>query len=172
MSLKKSLFQNFSEENWEQLTVSGAFAKFTNSDCQSANETSEFDYLLVDQIEPKLGAIQPCFLIDYPIEQASLAKSKDSDPKFAERFELYFKGIELANGFSELLDPKVQRARFNKERDLSPILAEMPMPEAFLSDLGKIEKAGGIALGLDRFVMFLLELESVDQVVAFSPEDL
>ncbi|MDX2470250.1 MAG: EF-P lysine aminoacylase EpmA [SAR324 cluster bacterium] len=172
VDLPKSIKKYFLDAKWENLTLAQAFAKFTQSDSKKASKEGEFDFILVDQIEPNLGQNQPCFLIDYPIEQASLAKAKKTDSGLAERFELYVKGIELANGFSELLESEIQRERFCKERSHSKALLEMPMPEAFLKDIAKITKASGIALGLDRLVMVLLELKSIDQVVAFTPEDL
>ena len=158
--------------SWEKLTVTAAFEQHGKCSLGEAVKKEEFDFCLVDQIELNLGKAAPCFLTDYPISEASLAKAKETDPNFAERFELYFKGIELANGFSELVDSAEQRKRFIIEREKSPWLQEYPLPELLLSALDQIPKACGIALGFDRLVMFLLGLDHIQRAVAFGPNDL
>ncbi|MDH5353310.1 MAG: EF-P lysine aminoacylase EpmA [Gammaproteobacteria bacterium] len=111
------------------------------------------------------------FVTDYPLSQASLARVSERNPKFAERFELYYNGLELANGFSELTDASVQRQRFledNLQRQKFS-LPEYPLDERFLSALAAgLPDCAGVALGLDRLLMVLLELDSIDQVMSFS----
>jgi lysyl-tRNA synthetase class 2 len=103
---------------------------------------------------------------------AALARLKKDDPGYAERFELYLCGLELANGFSELIDPVEQRQRFQEaclvrgQRGVSPGV----LPERFLAELAAVPPSAGIALGLDRLVMLTLGAERIDQVVAFPPE--
>jgi lysyl-tRNA synthetase class 2 len=105
---------------------------------------------------------------------AALARRKSDDPSVAERFELYVGGMELANGFSELNDPVEQRQRFidaNLRRQHAGLPA-LPLPEPFLNDLGRMPPSAGIALGIDRLVMLLTGADSIDEVIAFSPESL
>src|SRR6185312_10872493 len=74
---------------------------------------------LVDRVEPGIAASdRGVFLVDYPATQASLARRKPGDPRFAERFELYVAGVELCNGFGELVDPVEQRARLEADQAL------------------------------------------------------
>jgi lysyl-tRNA synthetase class 2 len=161
-------------EPWERLTVAEAFAQYAPVSVNEALEKNMFDEVLVAHVEPNLGLDVPTFLYDYPSELGSLARLKPNDSRFAERFELYMDGIELANGFSELTNPNEQRHRFEKERD---IIREKrrdpgPMPELFLEDLTHISAAAGIALGIDRLVMLFCGAERIDEVVSFVPEDL
>ena len=84
----------------------------------AATENSKDTLLMLlfsQEIEPKIGQQRPCFVMDFPASQAALAKISDANPLVAERFELYFKGIELANGFHELTDSKEQLARFEQD---------------------------------------------------------
>ena len=137
-------------------------------------ETDQFDEILVEYIEPHLGFEKPTFLIDYPVSMASLARVHRDDSTVAERFELYMRGVELSNGFSELTDPVEQRHRFQLE--LKNIAIEggqqKKMPERFLDDIAKIDTAAGIAMGLDRLLIVLLGVKSLSDVVSFSYEDL
>jgi len=96
------------------------------------------------------------------------------DPTVAERFELYVAGLELANGFSELVDPEEQRARFRIEQEtiLLQGCTHGPLPEPFLAALKTMPPAAGIALGVDRLAMLFADTDSIDQVVAFTPEGL
>ena len=157
------------EEPWQRITVGEAFNKFADIDVNSALASGRYEEVLVEQVEPNLK--EPTFLYDYPVELASLARVRSD---VAERFELYLGGIELANGFSELVDPLEQRQRF--ERDREKIVAAGrdpgPMPERFLKSLDMMPDAAGIALGMDRLVMILTGAGSIDEVVSFVPEEL
>ncbi len=159
---------------WQKMTVHEAFLKYCSMTPEQALEQDRFDLLLVEKVEPELGVDIPAFLCDYPLELASLARPKPEDPDVAERFELYVAGVELANGFSELTDPLVQRSRFEEEyaqMDTEPERGKK-MPELFLKDLEKIESAAGIAMGLDRLFMLICGGNSLSEVVTFSPDDL
>ncbi len=126
--------------------------------------------LLAECVEPHLGTPAPAFLFDYPASQAALAKVRPGDPPVAERFELYISGIELCNGYHELLDPDELRRR---NRDQSAIRARegcRPLPEE--SRLLAAMEAGlpacaGVALGFDRLAMLALGETSLASVVAF-----
>lgn len=123
--------------------------------------------ILGERIEPHLGQAQPCFLTDYPLCMAALARAKTADPRVAERFELYVCGIELANAFVELNDAKIQRARFEADMVLKEKLygERYPLDEEFLQALTKMPDAAGIALGVDRLVMLAVGAENISDVL-------
>lgn len=162
------------DSDWERLTVADAFTRYCTVSAAEALEMDMFDQLLVEQIEPYLGQSAPTFLIDYPLELASLARPKPGQLKVAERFELYVAGIELANGFSELTDPDLQRKRFEEEyaKMEDERGRQKKMPECFLEDLGRIEQAAGIAMGMDRLFMLLSGSKKLEDAVSFAPEEL
>jgi len=159
---------------WEMISVNEAFDRFTNLTLKETLEMDVFDELMVERIEPNLGIKKPTFIYDYPIERSSFAKAKAEDPSLAERFELYMGGVEIANGFSELIDPDEQRKRFEIENNIRKRLSKpvYPLPEKFLNELGQMPPSAGIALGIDRLVMVFLDKDSIDDVVSFTPEDL
>jgi lysyl-tRNA synthetase class 2 len=159
---------------WEALSVRQAFQRYARSSMGEALEKGLFDELMVQEIEPKLGLEKPTFLYDYPAQRGALARLKLGDPAVAERFELYIGGLELANGFSELVDPEEQRRRFEKENENRRSMgkAVYSVPEKFLSELGEMPISAGIALGIDRLVMVFLNAPTIDDVVAFTPEEL
>src|SRR3989441_676063 len=107
-----------------------------------------FTQVLLERVEPALGIERPTFLTGYPASQAALAKLKTSDPRVAERFELYAGGLELANGFSELCDAREQRERLREEQELRRRLGRevFPLDEKVLSPLDGIGEAGRGAL--------------------------
>jgi lysyl-tRNA synthetase class 2 len=159
---------------FERLTVEEAFRRYAEGTVEKVLAAGRYEEVLVEQVEPHLGLGRPTFLYDYPASLASLARLKKDEPAVAERFELYLGGIELANGFSELVDPDEQRQRFIAERNLIFAAGRDPgpMPERFLQALTGMSAAAGIALGLDRLVMVLIGAESIDEVVGFVPEEL
>ncbi|MBP89057.1 MAG: EF-P lysine aminoacylase GenX [Planctomycetaceae bacterium] len=128
------------------------------------------NFLLAIFVEPNLGVECPQILYDYPAEQAALARVRDDDPPVAERFELYVNGVELANGYHELLDGDVLRQRnrlTNQQRDRE---RKYMLPEASLlldaMDAG-LPACAGVALGFDRLVMVAAGAKSIDEVLAF-----
>jgi lysyl-tRNA synthetase class 2 len=158
---------------WQHLTVKEAFSLFAGWEPKNPLDEDRFDLDMVEKVEPRLGYPAPCILADYPASQAALARLSPKDASVAERFELYWAGIELANGFSELTDPVEQRARFeavNAERGRRgrPVT---PLPTSFLASLSELGPCAGIALGVDRLVMLLAGSDHMDQVVAFPPEE-
>jgi lysyl-tRNA synthetase class 2 len=161
------------EGPWEYLRVEEAFERWAPIPLARALKDDDFDIIMVEHIEPRLGWTVPSFIYDYPISLGSLARSVPDDGRFAERFEFYIGGLELANGFSELCDPVEQRARFRK--DIAGRLAlgksTAPMPERFLESLGSMPEAAGIALGVDRLVMVMGGFSEIDSVVTFTPEE-
>ena len=126
--------------------------------------------LFSQHIEPAISQHKPCFVYDFPASQAALARLNPTNPKVAERFELYYRGVELANGFHELSDPQEQRERFaqdNLKRQQHGLPA-MALDENFLAALEYgLPPCAGVALGVDRLIMLALNCERLSQVLAF-----
>ncbi len=126
-----------------------------------------FSRVLVERIEPRLGIGCATILSDYPVSEAALARPCPADPRFAERFELYACGVELANAFGELTDAAEQRRRFEADmREKREIYGfDYPIDEEFLAALAFMPEASGAALGLDRLVMLAVGADRIDQVM-------
>jgi lysyl-tRNA synthetase class 2 len=105
---------------------------------------------------------------------AALARARKDDPSTAERFELYMARLEIANAFSELIDPKEQWERFERERAERERMGKpgYPLPGKFLDELSRVPACAGIALGVDRLVMLFADETDIGKVVAFTPEEL
>ena len=135
-----------------------------------------FSRIMVERIEPRLGAGASLVLDEYPAVEASLARRTPRDPRVAERFELYVAGVELANAFGELRDPAEQRRRLEAEMaEKARVYGERyPLDEDFLAALALMPEASGIALGFDRLVMLATGATRIEQVlwtpVAEAPE--
>lgn len=130
-----------------------------------------FSKVLVEHVEPNLGQGRLTVLFEYPAPEAALARAKSSDPRVAERFEVYACGVELANGFGELTDSDEQRRRFTaamneKQRRYRE---RYPLDEDFLAALTEMPQASGVALGFDRLVMLASGALRIDQVVWTPP---
>jgi lysyl-tRNA synthetase class 2 len=174
---KKVVYRNQEIElanSWERISVQEAFQRYSAISMAEALDRGLFDEIMVQDIEPKLGVGKPTFIYDYPAERRAMARLKQDDRTLAERFELYIGGLEIANAFSELIDAEEQRSHFlqeNAKRQASGKPA-YPMPEKFLEELGNMRPSAGIALGVDRLVMVFLNAATIDEVVAFTPEEL
>lgn len=157
------------QELWEKQTVSQAFIEHAGWDPAMKFDPDRFDLDLVTRVEPALPADRPVALIDYPAPLAALARRKPGDPWRAERWELYLGGVELANAYSELTDPAEQRARFEEANALRVRRGAKPYPidESFLAALAQMPPSGGIALGVDRLLMILADVDSLDGVLPF-----
>lgn len=176
----------------EMLTVSDAFREFARVDLLASISTDGtdrevlaaaaskivrvtpddtwsdiFSKVLVEHIEPRLGQGRLTVLYEYPAPEAALARVKPSDPRIAERFEVYACGVELANGFGELIDAHEQRRRFNDAMDEKQRRygERYPLDEDFLAAVAHMPPASGVALGFDRLVMLASGATRVDQVV-------
>jgi lysyl-tRNA synthetase class 2 len=177
---------------FETLTLADAFSRYVGADLlATANnpaalaaqagarlrdgETWEdlFFRLLLERIEPRIGRARPTFLTHWPAAQAALARRDPSDPRVAERFELFVCGIELANAFVELTDPAEQRARFEADRARRHALTgkdDWPLDEDFLAALESgLPACAGIALGFDRLAMLASGADRIDQVLWLPP---
>ncbi|MGY3240488.1 lysyl-tRNA synthetase class 2 [Bradyrhizobium sp. USDA 4472] len=180
----------------ELLTVAGAFEQFAGIDLLSTISGNEgnraalagaaadkvrvaqddtwsdiFSKILVEHVEPHLGQGRLTILFEYPSPEAALARVKASDPRVAERFEVYACGVELANGFGELTDVEEQRKRFTasmaeKQRRYGEAY---PLDEDFLAAVAAMPEASGVALGFDRLVMLASGATRIDQVVWTPP---
>ncbi|MBI4313076.1 MAG: lysine--tRNA ligase [Chloroflexi bacterium] len=130
---------------------------------------SIIDKLVGALIEPKL--IQPTFLVDYPVEMSPLAKAKPGDPRYVERFEAFIGGMEVANSFTELNDPIVQRQRFEDQERLRRQFGDEDfdrLDEDFLESLEYgMPPTGGLGVGIDRLVMVLTGQRSIRDVLLF-----
>ena len=126
--------------------------------------------LFSQHVEPKIGQERPCFVMDFPASQAALAKINSTNPLVAERFELYFKGIELGNGFHELTNGPEQLRRFEQDnaQRKNMGLDIMPIDKKFIAAINfGLPACAGVALGVDRLLMLVLRCSEIDQVIAF-----
>ena len=171
----------------ERLTVAEAFGRYAGVDLFSTIGRAEelarasgiamhagdswddvFFRIMFEKIEPRLGMGRPTILCEYPISMAALARAKHSDPRVAERFELYCCGVELANAFGELTDPAIQRARLQADLDDKERLygVRWPVDEDFLAALDHgLPQCSGIALGFDRLVMLATGASHIEEVM-------
>jgi len=121
-------------------------------------------------VEPTIGQQRPCFIYNFPASQAALAKINQEDPKVADRFELYFKNMELANGFNELTDASEQLKRFETDNQkrakmgLTQIAIDYNLIDALSFGM---EQCSGVALGIDRLIMLALEKSQIKDVISF-----
>ena len=144
------------------------FVSGLENDCDSW-----LQLLFTHLVEPKLNSEQPVFIYDFPSSQAMLAKVRPGKIKIASRFEVYYKRVELANGFHELNNPKEQRKRFNddlskrKKLNLPPI----PLDEKLLATLAKLPNCSGVALGIDRLLLLASNSTSLDEILCFREKE-
>jgi elongation factor P--(R)-beta-lysine ligase len=148
-----------------------------NNDIHVHDEITDQDtwlnLLMTHCIEPELGRDKPCVIYNFPASQAALARINADDPHTAARFEVYFQGMELANGFHELQDAEEQRKRFvaNNIKRQSLHQTTMPIDELFLSALTiGLPDCSGVALGVDRLVMLALGKQTLPDVTSFPIE--
>ena len=145
-----------------------AIAHHLNDPGLQDDKTEWLMYLFSFVLEPKLQDLT--FVYDFPAEQASLAKLNIKDPRVASRFEVYYRGTELANGFHELTDATEQRQRFMQDRVLRKKLgyAAVEIDEKFLQALTHgLPDCAGVALGIDRLVMLSLGATTIEEIVTF-----
>ena len=149
----------------QRLTVREAYVRWAGWDPVETWDQDRFDFDMATKIETNLPK-EPLFLTDYPAPAASLARLKSDDPRVAERWELYVDGIELANAFTELIDPVEQRRRFELAREERRALgeADYPLDEEFLDALVRMPPSGGVALGVDRLVMLACGVHDIADV--------
>lgn len=128
------------------------------------------DLILTHVIETRLGHCQPTFIYDYPASQAALAKVRDGEPALAERFEVFVEGLELANGYHELVNSTEQRRRFENDLEMRRRagLPQVPIDQRLLAALEHgLPECAGVALGIDRMVMLAAGTRDLADVLAF-----
>ncbi|MBI2389625.1 MAG: EF-P lysine aminoacylase GenX [Deltaproteobacteria bacterium] len=163
---------------FERLPLAAAFARHARMTEEQALSLASLDEerffrVLVEEVEPALAAGPPVALVDWPTAQASLARKKPGDPRVAERFELMAGGVELCNGFGELVDPREQRARFqaDQEERRRRGLPVYPIDERFVAALEEgVPPSAGNALGLDRLITLALGASTIGDVISFPAE--
>jgi len=161
----------------ERLTYREAFLRYAGIDpfenVAAADHDLHLDLLLTQKVEPHLGQDRPTILYDYPASQSALARIREDSPPVAERFELYVRGIELANGYHELLDPAVLRERNQANIELRQTDGKPQLPEESrllaAMDHG-LPPCSGCALGFDRLVMAATGAKTIQEVMAFPIE--
>ena len=121
-------------------------------------------------IEPVIAPKTPCFIYNFPASQAALARISKDDPRVAERFEVYYKGIELANGFHELNAPQDQLIRFKEDNRIRKLrgLEQMSIDQHFINSLEKLPNCAGVAIGIDRLIMLATEQTHINNVLSFA----
>tara|TARA_R110001592_G_scaffold37251_33_gene124444 strand:- start:4992 stop:5951 length:960 start_codon:yes stop_codon:yes gene_type:complete len=130
-------------------------------------------FIFSEIIEKNIGLSRPCFVYNFPIAQASLAKECVEDNRVAQRFECYFKGVELANGFNELTDADIQITRFEQDNSKRQQLGLITknIDENFIKALQSgLPQCAGVALGIDRLMMIALEKSAIEDVISFPIE--
>ena len=159
---------------WPRLSVKQAFLKSAGWDPVAAYDAERFDHDMATLVLPKLEAGRPTVLMEYPAAAASLARLKPGNPQVAERAEVFIGGLELANAYSELTDREEQQKRFAAEIEQIEHQQgrKIKMPESFIEAVGFMPECGGIALGMERLVMLLCDAGSIDEVTAFTAENI
>lgn len=184
---------------WEEITVVEAFRKYADIDLEpslrdglnpdasvlaqaaqaqgiAVGKADSWDdiffRIFLEKIETNLGLGAPTLLKEYPACMAALSRRSSRDPRFAERFEIYVCGLELANAFGELTDAKEQRRRFEADMALKEKIYGMryPIDDDFLKAVGMLPDCAGIALGFDRLAMLAAGVEAIDDVL-WAPMD-
>ena len=160
------------------LRVRDAYLRYAGWDPWEGDwDQDRFDFDMATKIEPAIKELGGgVFLMDYPPQAASLAKLTTARPTannsrpttYAERWEFYWDGMELANCFTELCDRDEQKLRFEKAKEARKLLkeADYPIDSEFIDCLPKIENAAGVALGVDRLVMVLTKMKEISAVRA------
>ena len=160
--------------DWRIMSVDEAFDTFTTTTTDSAIADNQFEELLVSQILPAIDKTVPLILYDFPVQLGGLARPKTSNTDRLERWELYIAGIEIANAYSELTDHNEyllshQRASERRRQRQQEIYPEDP--DFIDASKHGIPASGGIAFGVDRWLMMLADAKNLNEVIAF-PEKL
>lgn len=130
-------------------------------------------FIFTEIIEPTIGINEPCFVYNFPVAQASLAKISPQDARVAERFECYYRGIELVNGFNELTDANEQQKRFQQDnaKRVKQGLPARAIDDNFIAALNHgLPQCSGVALGIDRLVMLALKCQHINDTLTFASD--
>jgi lysyl-tRNA synthetase class 2 len=160
---------------WPRISFEEAFAKYAGKRIEDVKD-ADFYQIFFNEIEPKLReSKRPAIVYDYPISQASLARKKESDPRFAERFEVFLAGVELGNCFSELTDAVEQKKRFEADLAERKVLGKTnyPIDEDLIEALSSgLVPTSGIAVGVDRLIMLASNVSSISETLFFPGEEI
>lgn len=140
-------------------------------DADQQDRDTLLQFLFSSVVEAQIGKERPVAIYHFPATQAALAQLSSEDHRVAERFEFYYKGIELANGFHELTDSNEQRIRFEQDNRLREKmgLPQRAIDHRFLAALhAGVPNCSGVALGVDRLIMLALSEDSIDRVISFA----
>ncbi|MGY0147449.1 elongation factor P--(R)-beta-lysine ligase [Edwardsiella tarda] len=154
-----------------QLREAAAKLDLSNVADKEEDRDTLLQLLFAFGVEPHIGKERPAFVYHFPASQASLAQISTEDHRVAERFEVYYRGVELANGFHELTDADEQRLRFEQDNRKRAVLGlpQQPLDEHLLAALAHgMPDSSGVALGVDRLIMLALSAERLSEVIAFS----
>lgn len=189
----KGIYQNQPVDltpGWDRKSVHSLFMDKTGIDLNLTKDTAAFQEtareksfnindadswediffkIFLDKIERDLGFPKPVFVTDYPARMGLMAKRHKDNPDWVERTELYIAGLELANGYSELTDPEEQRQRFLEEqREKQKAGYNYPIDEELIEALKSgLPPSSGMALGMDRLIMLLLDKTNIEDVLLF-----
>lgn len=158
------------EASMQQLKVVGNELGLSDIADSEEDRDTLLQLLFSVGVESKIGLQVPAIVYDFPASQAALARINKQDPRVADRFEVYFKGIELANGFHELDDAKEQLARFeaDNQKRVEMGLSPQPIDHHLIAALeAGLPACAGVALGIDRLIMLALNCDHIDDVTAF-----
>jgi lysyl-tRNA synthetase class 2 len=156
-----------------QNCASGNGIAMDTATAETLSEDDWLDLLMTHCIEPTLGFEQPVMVYDFPISKAALARIRHETPPVAERFEVYVAGLELANGYHELQDPKVQLERFEGDCAVREKLglSAIPIDDRLIAALTVgFPSCSGVALGIDRLIMLKLQSRNIEEVLTFPLE--
>jgi len=151
----------------QALASEHGFADIANNE---TNKDTLLQLLFCMKVEPTIGQTKPCFVYHFPATQAALAQICEHDNRVAGRFELYYKNMELANGFNELTNAKEQAKRFDEDNAYRADsgLNHVPMDKRLIAALEHgLPKCAGVAMGIDRLVMLATDKDKIKDVIAF-----
>ena len=173
ISSELGLREDFFAQKLQVLTLESAFEAYASISLVESIKQNKFEETLCFEVEPHLGKDAPCLIIDYPASMAALSRKKQDDPRYAERFELYVDGLELANAYSELCDAEEQAFRFDECAKLRKSINKevYPLDTEFMSAIqAGMPECGGIALGVDRLLMALIQSNDINDALLFGNE--
>ncbi len=165
----KDLWKKYVSVDLDEYLTKGKMFELCKNFDYDPGESEEYEDLFyrifLNEIEPKL--IKPTIVYNYPAQMAALSKLAKADPRYAERFEIYINGLELANAFSELTDSGEQLKRLQEEKTLKEKLGKdvYDVDLEFIEALKNMPESAGIALGVDRLVMLFGGLQNIDNVI-------
>ena len=161
---------NINKISFQRMSVDELFREQAGWEPSKTWDEDRFFQDWVDKIDPYLATLQVTFVYDFPASLSSLSKLKNNNHQVCERFELFIRGLEIANAFTELTDPQEQEARFKKALAKRHMMKkeEYTIDEKFLDALRSgIPACSGVALGIDRLMMALYGYAEIGMVQAF-----